>query len=116
MSSLLGFVRVVCINMNETEFLAMTSRRGALSAAKCGAKLGLQHFVMRSEGRKLYRDVLRALKGVDADTAAGVKQAARERFAEHTDETNLERLRTLLVDGRHSLNEMKQFMVTAVVR
>ena len=53
---------------------------------------------------------------VDADTAAGVKQAARDRFAEHTDETNLERLRTLLVDGRHSLNEMKQFMVTAVVR
>jgi len=102
--------------MNEkAEFLEMTSRRGAL-AAKCGAKLGLQHFVMRSEGRKLYRDVLRALKGVDADTAAGVKQAARERFAEHTDETNLERLRTLLVDGRHSLNEMKQFMVTAVVR
>jgi hypothetical protein len=61
-------------------------------------------------------DEMRALKGVDADTAAGVKQAARERFAEHTDETNLERLRTLLVDGRHSLNEMKQFMVTAVVR
>jgi hypothetical protein len=43
-------------------------------------------------------------------------EPARERFAEHTDETNLERLRTLLVDGRHSLNEMKQFMVTAVVR
>ena len=89
------------------------SRRAALKKA---APLSLQHFVMKSEGRKLYREVLRSLKGVDADTAAGVRQAAREQFAEHTHETDLERIRTLLVDGRHSFDQMKQYFTTAVNR
>jgi len=71
---------------------------------------------MKSEGRKLYRDVLRTLKGVDPDTAAGVRQAARDQFNDNADETDLERLRTLIVDGRHSLDEMKQYMVTAIIR
>ena len=53
--------------------------------------LSLKHFVLRSESRKLYRDVLRALKGVDAATAAGVREAAREQFADHSDETDIER-------------------------
>jgi hypothetical protein len=54
-------------------------------------KLGLQHFVLKSEGRKLYRDVLRALKGVDASTAAGVREAARDQFADHEHETDIDR-------------------------
>jgi hypothetical protein len=77
-------------------------------------KLGLQHFIMRSEGRKLYRDVLRAIKGLDEATAAGVRDAARGQFAEHADETDLERLRLLLVDGRHSLDQMRVALGTVV--
>ena len=53
--------------------------------------LNLKHFVLKSEGRKLYRDVLRALKGVDEQTAAGVRQAARDQFKDHADETDVER-------------------------
>ena len=48
--------------------------------------LTLQHFVLRSEARKLYRDVLRSLRGVDPDTAAGVRAEARAQFAEHVAE------------------------------
>ena len=86
------------------------------SALKGSKALTLQHFVLKSEGRKLYREVLRSLKGVDSATAAGVRQAAREQFDEHADETDLDRIRTLLVDGRHSLDQMKQFMVMSVNR
>ena len=53
--------------------------------------LGLKHFVLRSEARKLYRDVLRAIKDVDADTAAGVRLAAREQFASNAHETDIDR-------------------------
>jgi hypothetical protein len=83
-------------------------------ASPKGMKLGLQHFIMRSEGRKLYRDVLRAIKGLDEATAAGVRDAARGQFAEHADETDLERLRLLLVDGRHSLDQMRVALGTVV--
>jgi hypothetical protein len=55
--------------------------------------LGLKHFVLRSEARKLYRDVLRAIKGVDAETAAGVRLAAREQFDSHENEVDIERER-----------------------
>lgn len=55
--------------------------------------LSLQHFVMKSEARKLYREVLRALKGVDESTAAGVRQAAREQFADHAHEMDIDRAR-----------------------
>ena len=69
--------------------------------------LSLKHFTMQVEGRKLYRQVLRAIKSLDADTAAGVREAAREQFESHRDETDVERLRILLVDGQHSLDQMK---------
>ena len=45
--------------------------------------LTLTHFVLRAEARKLYRECLRSLKGVDPATAAGVREAARERFADN---------------------------------
>ena len=76
-------------------------------AARARAPLSLKHFVLRTEGRKLYRDVLRAVKGLDAATAAGVREAAREQFDDQRDETDVERLRILLVDGQHSLDQMK---------
>ena len=75
--------------------------------------LTLQHFVLRSEARKLYRDVLRSLRGVDPDTAAGVRAEARAQFAEHVAEHDIERIRILLLDGRHSLEQMRQYLGTA---
>ena len=57
----------------------------------CVRMLTLKHFVLKSEGRKLYRDVLRALKGVDEGTAAGIRQAAREQFSDHANETDVNR-------------------------
>ena len=82
--------------------------------AKSGAPLlTLQHFVLRTEARKLYRDVLRSLRGVDPETAAGVRSEARAQFAEHVAEHDIERIRILLADGRHSLDQMRQYLGTA---
>ena len=75
----------------------------------------LQHFVLRSEARKLYREVLRAIRGVEPDTAAGVRLAAREQFAAHADEMDIERIRVLLVDGKHSLEQMRGALGTSRV-
>ena len=52
--------------------------------------LGLKHFILKSEGRKLYRDVLRAIKGLDVETAAGVREAAREQFYSNAHVTDTE--------------------------
>ena len=77
-----------------------------------GPPLTLKHFVLRSEALKLYRDALRACKGLDEATAAGVREAARERFADGAAERNVDKIRTLIVDGRHSLNEMLSYLKT----
>ena len=66
------------------------------------------------EARQLYRQCLRALRGVDAVTADGVRAHARSLFALHADETDLTLLRNLLVDGRASLDEMISCLGTAV--
>ena len=56
-----------------------------------GAGLSLRHFIMKAEGRSLYRDVLRAVRGLDESTAAGVRESARERFVANENETDLKR-------------------------
>ena len=76
----------------------------------------LKHFVLKSEARKLYRDVLRAVKGLDASTAAGVREAAREQFADHAHETDVDKIRILIVDGKHSLDQMLAAFGTAIRR
>ena len=53
--------------------------------------LSLKHFVLKSEARKLYRDVLRALKNVDEATSASVRQEARAQFSYHAHETDVDR-------------------------
>ena len=63
--------------------------------------------MLKVEARRLYRDVLRSIKRLDNDTAAGVREAARTQFADHANETDVERIRILLVDGQHSLKQMK---------
>ena len=50
--------------------------------------VSLKLFMLQVEARALYREVLRSIKGMDAMTAAGVRQAARERFDEHAQETD----------------------------
>ena len=76
------------------------------------AGLTLKHFILQAEARALYRQVLRSIKGMDEATAQGVREAARERFAMHDDETDLSKIRMLLVDGKHSLDELKSCLGT----
>ncbi len=71
------------------------------------APLSLKHFMLSTEARKLYRDVLRSLRGVEPDTSAEVRATARSMFAEHADERDPERIRTLLADGRYMLDQMR---------
>ena len=54
-----------------------SSRLAALRSESASAHAAL------SEQGKLYRDVLRSIKGLDETTAAGVREAAREQFADH---------------------------------
>jgi hypothetical protein len=76
-------------------------------ATRARPALSLKHFTMQVEGRKLYRSVLRAIKGLDPGTAAGVREAARQQFDDHREETDVERLRIWLVDGQYSLDQMR---------
>ena len=90
-----------------------TRHAGALGAMRAQpAVLTLKHFILRSDARALYRDVLRAIKGMDESTANGVRLAARERFAESENETDVAQIRVLLVDGKHSLKEMRALLGT----
>ena len=68
------------------------------------------------EARRLYRQCLRSLAGTDEPTAASVREHARALFAAHADEIDAGRIRSLLVDGRHSLDEMVTCLGTAVTR
>mmetsp|Transcript_36050 Transcript_36050/g.79247 ORF Transcript_36050/g.79247 Transcript_36050/m.79247 type:complete len:87 (+) Transcript_36050:1265-1525(+) len=81
-----------------------------------GPGRGLQHFVLAAEARKLYRQLLRELKPLDADTAASVRAEARARFDSHANELDLKRLRVLLVEGKESLKQMKEYLSTATPR
>ena len=82
---------------------AMSSR---LAAVRAQGGVSLKHFMLRTEARSLYRDVLRAIKGMDESTAMSVRQEARERFAQNANETDVEQIKVLLIDGKHSLKEM----------
>ena len=77
---------------------AMSSR---LAAVRAQGGVSLKHFMLRTEARSLYRDVLRAVKGMDESTATSVRQEARERFAQNANETDVEQSddEALPVDG-----------------
>ena len=87
----------------EARSSAMSSR---LAAVRAQGGVSLKHFMLRTEARSLYRDVLRAIKGMDESTATSVRQEARERFAQNANETDVEQIKVLLIDGKHSLKEM----------
>ena len=67
-----------------------------------------------ARARQLYRECMRALRGVDDATADGVREHARSLFADNAHETSAARMRTLLVDGHHSLEELKKCLLTTV--
>ena len=68
------------------------------------------------EARALYRATLRELRGVECDTAASVREAARLQITEHSFEACPERLRNLLIDGRHSLDQLRSSLGVAVIK
>ena len=68
------------------------------------------------EARNLFRDTLRELRGVDEETAASVRAVARSQIIERAEEQNVELLRNLVVDGRHSLEQLRRSLGVAVVR
>ena len=80
------------------------------------APVGLKHFILAAEGRKLYRQLLRAIRGLDAETAAAVRLDAREQFAMHAHERDVDKIGILLIDGQHSLKQMREALGTAVRR
>ena len=65
------------------------------------------------ESRKLYRDLLRSLRGVAPSIAADVCESARAQYADHASLTDVGRLRALIVDGRHSLEQLEECLKTA---
>ena len=66
----------------------------------CMPMLSLKHFLLRAEGKALYRDTLRALRGVDAATAQSIRESARAMYADNAAESDPDRIRVLLIDGR----------------
>lgn len=77
------------------------------------SSLSLQHFVLRAEARKLYREALRSVRGAERGTAEGVRRQARAQFELHSAERDPEKIRCLLVDGRHMLEQMRASLATA---
>ena len=103
----------------------------------------LKQYMLSVDARKLYRDVLRSLRGIDEGVAADVRSTAREQFADNCDETDTERarprprqrtfartpaaprarapcahpagIRILLIDGRASLDNMKGLLESSQV-
>eukprot|EP00966_Prymnesium_polylepis_P124858 2887715-Prymnesium_polylepis.2 len=65
------------------------------------------------ESRNLYRDLLRALRGVEPTVASSVRESARSLFAEHAAQADVALLRTLIVDGRHQLEAMREALDVA---
>ena len=72
-------------------------------------------FTSGQQTRVLYRACVRALRGVDEGTSADVLEHARGLIAANAHESDARRIRTLLVDGRHSLDEMVTCLGTSVV-
>jgi hypothetical protein len=68
------------------------------------------------EARSLYRKTLRELRGVEADTAASVREEARARLVEHKHVADAARLRSLLIDGRHQLDMLRSCLGVAIIR
>lgn len=66
------------------------------------------------EARRLYRECMRAMRGLDETTASGVREHARSLFLANSDVTEVDQVRALLVDGRHSLDEMIKCLTTSV--
>ena len=67
------------------------------------------------EARALYRATLRELRGVEAETAASVRETARSQIQAHCDASCVEVIRNLVVDGRHSLDHLRRCLGTAVI-
>lgn len=59
---------------------------------------------------RLYRNVMRTLRGVDSEVAVGVRQQVRESYAEFALERDPARIETLLADGSASLAEFQQML------
>ena len=68
------------------------------------------------EARGLYRDTLRELRGIDEETAASVRETARTQIMAHSAATDVEVLRNLVVDGRHSLEQLRISLGVAIIR
>ena len=59
---------------------------------------------------RLYREMLRSLRGVDADTKAGLRVQIRQQFEAVSGERDPSRIQTLLADGRDSLRQLQMFL------
>ncbi|EPQ31393.1 uncharacterized protein PFL1_00728 [Pseudozyma flocculosa PF-1] len=73
-----------------------------------GAKLTLEHFVLRSKALGLYRDFLRATRDIPNPEARWETiQFFRSDFDRYKHEDNLDRIRDLLTQGTIFLKQMQ---------
>ena len=84
--------------------------------AKAVDGLDDSHIISGFESRSLYRELLRELRGVEADASACVRDTAREKLCESSRESSAERIRCLLIDGRHQLDTLRGCLGTAIIR
>ena len=60
--------------------------------------------------RRLYKEIMRSLERVDAETALGVRSAVREQFSLSAHVRDPAKIDVLLADGRTAFAEFKQFL------
>ena len=84
--------------------------------AKVVDSLDDSHILSGAESRSLYREVLRELRGVEADVSTSVRDTAREKLRESRCDASAEEIRCLLIDGRHQLDSLRHCLGTAVIK
>ena len=67
----------------------------------------------RHMATKLYRDMLRALRSADGETAAAVRTQLRAQFRESAGESDTLRIRDQLADGRRALLQLQDYLDSA---
>ncbi|KAI8381482.1 uncharacterized protein BYT42DRAFT_566693 [Radiomyces spectabilis] len=69
--------------------------------------LTLNHFLIKSQVRSLYRQILRCTKGLDKHDAKELRDWARSDFERYRHETDLDKIRSLLSSGKHQMHSLQ---------
>ena len=78
--------------------------------------LKLRHFVLRSQGRALYRKVLRLTATAEPHVKDALRREARGNFDAHKDELSIEALEIELIKGQEMRRELESLLANATSR